>query len=146
MSFEGLGTVKMDRCARVLWRVPARTHHAVDVLPTGEVLVPAWRRLTQPGPGLPGVRVGEGGWLWEELILRVSPEGQVVAETSLLERMLASGLEGVLYGNGLDNPRLGHTEDPMHLNDVEVLRDGHGGRHSRSSRPATSWSRSATWT
>ena len=123
MSFEGLGTVKMDRCAHVLWRVPARTHHAVDVLPTGEVLVPAWRRLTQPGPGLPGVRVGEGGWLWEELILRVSPEGQVVSETSLLERMLASGLEGVLYGNGLDNPRLGHTEDPMHLNDVEVLRD-----------------------
>jgi Arylsulfotransferase (ASST) len=123
MNFEGLGTVKLDRCSRVLWRVPAETHHAVDALPTGEFLVPAWRQLTQPGSDLPGVRIAEGGWLWEEMILRIDPQGRIVAETSLLERMLASGLEAVLYANGLDSPRLGHTEDPLHLNDVEMLRE-----------------------
>jgi hypothetical protein len=122
MNFEGLGTVRLDRCSRVLWRVPARTHHAVDALPTGEFLVPAWRRLTRPGPDLPGVRVAEGGWLWEEMILRIDPQGRIVAETSLLERMLASGLEAILYANGVPLARMGHTDDPLHLNDVEVLR------------------------
>jgi hypothetical protein len=127
VSFEGLGAAKLDRCSRVLWRVPAQTHHAVEALPTGEFLIPARRRLARPGPGLPGVRITEGGWLWEDVVLRVGPQGRVVAEIPLLERLLASGLEGVLYANGLDSPGLGHTEDPLHLNDVEALPEGMAG-------------------
>jgi hypothetical protein len=123
MNFEGLGTVKVDRCSRVLWRVPARVHHAIDALPTGEFLVPAWRRMTQPGPGLPGVRVGKEGWLWDDTILRIDAQGRVVAAISLLDRLLASGLEAVLYANAMDDPRLGYIENPLHFNDVEVLRE-----------------------
>ncbi len=32
-------------------------------------------------------------------------------------------VDGTIERERLDNPRFGHTEDPMHLNDVEVLRD-----------------------
>ena len=32
------GTVRIDRCSRVLWKVPGETHHAVDPLPSGETL------------------------------------------------------------------------------------------------------------
>jgi hypothetical protein len=123
MSFEGLGTVKLDRCSRILWRVPAETHHSVDALPTGEFLIPARHRLTKPRPDLPGVRVAAKGWVREDLILHLASEGWIVRQTSVLERMLTSGLESVLYANGQDAPELGRTTDPLHLNDAEMLRE-----------------------
>jgi hypothetical protein len=79
--------------------------------------------MTQPGPGLPGVRVGKEGWLWDDTILRIDAQGRVVAAISLLDRLLASGLEAVLYANAMDDPRLGYIENPLHFNDVEVLRE-----------------------
>jgi hypothetical protein len=68
------------------------------------------------------VRPGLDGWLWDDTIVRVGPDGSRLTETSVLERLLAGGLAGVLYANGLDHPALGQTDDPLHLNDVEALR------------------------
>ena len=39
LSFGLLGAARVDRCSRVLWTVPAETHHAVDHLPNGDTLV-----------------------------------------------------------------------------------------------------------
>jgi Arylsulfotransferase (ASST) len=97
------------------------THHSVDALPMGEFLISARRKLTRPRPGLPGVRVGEAGWMWEDSILRIDPQGRIIGEISLLERLFASGLEALLYANGRDSTRLGYTDDPLHLNNVEAL-------------------------
>jgi hypothetical protein len=37
--------------------------------------------------------------------------------------VLASGREAEVYANGMDEARLGHTDDPLHLNDIKVLRE-----------------------
>jgi hypothetical protein len=105
----------------VLWSVAARTHHAIAPLPDGGFLIPARRQLRHPGPDFPGVRVPESGWLWEDTLLHVGPNGRVLAEFSLLKALLDSGLEAILYANGKLSPTLGHTDDPLHVNDVEVL-------------------------
>ena len=58
------GTVRVDRCSRVLWKVPGETHHAVDPLPDGETLVPARHRrtrATRPGRGWGPGRTGSTG-------------------------------------------------------------------------------------
>src|SRR3954453_11829109 len=123
LNLEGAGTVKLDRCSRVLWSIPEQTHHTVEPLPGGGFLISARRKLRHPGPGLPGVHVPEQGWLWEDVVLRVDPQGRVVEEFSVLRALLASGLEALLYANGQDYPSSRLSDDPLHLNDVEVLRE-----------------------
>ena len=59
----------------------------------------------------------------EEYVLKVSPDGTVLQEISILDLIYRSRYEGVLFANGahdstLDVPLGG---DFMHLNDVEVL-------------------------
>ena len=122
VNFEGLGTIKLGRCSRVLWQVATQSHHALDVLPNGEVLIASRRMLAERRPELPGVRVGPDGWMWDDTIVRVDIDGKVLSETSVLERLLTGGLASVVYANSLDAATLGHTDDPLHLNDVEMLR------------------------
>ena len=122
MNFDGAGMVKIDRCSRLIWRVPLETHHAVDVAPDGEIFAPGRHKLRQVGPELPGVRTAEDGFVWDDSVVRLAADGSILAETPLLERLLASGHAAELYGNGLAIPELPDYDDPLHLNDVEVLR------------------------
>ena len=122
MNFDGAGMVKIDRCSRLIWRVPLETHHAVDVAPDGEIFAPARRKLRQVGPELPGVRTAEDGFVWNDSVVRLAADGSILAETPLLERLLASGHAAELYANALAIPELPDYDDPLHLNDVEVLR------------------------
>ncbi|MFO1049649.1 MAG: arylsulfotransferase family protein [Geminicoccaceae bacterium] len=122
LNFEGLGTVKLDRCSQILWRLPTQSHHALDLLPDGGVLVTSRRHLTEGRPGLPGVEPGDRGWLWEDTIVHADASGHILSERSVLQILLDSGLAGLLYANGLDDASLRHTDDPLHLNDIEALR------------------------
>ena len=123
MNFDGAGTVKIDRCSRLLWSVPLQAHHAVDVAPNGEMFVPGRHQLKQIGPELPGVRVGEEGFVWDDTVVHLAPDGTVLSETPLLERLIASGRTAELYANTLSRPALPEYDDPLHLNEVEVLRE-----------------------
>ena len=69
------------------------------------------------------MRTAENGFVWNDTVVRLSADGTVLADTSLLERLLASGRAAELYANALAYPELPDYEDPLHLNDVEVLRD-----------------------
>ena len=122
MNFDGAGTVKIDRCSRLVWSVPLLTHHAVDVAPNGEVFVPGRHQLRRGGPNLPGVQIGEAGFVWDDTVVRIGADGTVLAETPLLERLIASGRAAELYANSLAGAVLPDYDDPLHLNDVEVLR------------------------
>ena len=123
MNFDGAGMVKIDRCSRLVWSVPLEAHHAVDVAPNGEILVPGRHQLNQVGPELPGVRVAEEGFVWDDTVVRLAPDGTVLAETPLLEPLIANGHAAELYANALSNPALPEHDDPLHLNEIEVLRE-----------------------
>ena len=109
MNFDGAGMVKIDRCSRLIWRVPLETHHAVDVTPNGEIFAPARHKLRQVGPELPGVRTAEDGFVWDDSVVRLAADGSVLADTPLLERLLASGHAAELYANALDIPAAART-------------------------------------
>ena len=123
MNFDGAGMVKIDRCSRLVWSVPLETHHAIDVAPNGEILAPGRHQLKQVGPGLPGVRVAEDGFVWDDTVVRLAPDGTILDQTPMLELLLANGRAAELYANTRSNPDLPNTDDPLHLNDVEVLRE-----------------------
>lgn len=117
-NFEYQGLVRLDRCGKVLWRVPQRTHHVVSPTDDGTLWVPSIRQMhreaTDRFPGLAPP-------FTEDSILQVSPEnGRVLRDISLLEVIYNSRYEGVLFPTGITLPRL-QADDPLHSNYVAAL-------------------------
>jgi hypothetical protein len=115
------GTVRVDRCSRVLWKVPGETHHSVDHLPSGETLIPARHERAAPGPARPRLAPGPNGFYWEDTLLRVRPDGTVAEEVPILDMLYRSGWQALLFA-GPGSDATVRSQDPTHLNDAEVLR------------------------
>jgi hypothetical protein len=116
------GTVRVDRCSRVLWKVPGETHHAVDPLPSGETLIPARHERAAAGPERPRLGPGPNGFYWEDTLLRVRPDGTVAQEIPVLDMLYRSGWQSLLLAESGPDAKI-RSEDPTHLNDAEVLRE-----------------------
>src|SRR4030095_10496964 len=56
----------------------------------------------------------------EDTILKVSPDGKVLTEISVLDLLFGNHLEALLFANGPEGTELAMM-DPTHLNDVEEL-------------------------
>ena len=116
------GTVRLDRCSRVVWTLPRGTHHSIDLLPDGDVLMPvrgADASIREPGDAadrsgptrllLCGQRpprrfqwaAGPG-----DPAARGDPGGRLRPRFGGWRRPLGQAFD----------------EDPLHLNDAEWLR------------------------
>jgi hypothetical protein len=115
-NIEYLGLCRLDAAGEVIWRLDRRTHHSVTPNERGNFWVSAARWIDDPQevvtrfPGLvPPIA--------EDLVLEVSPAGEVLRERSVLEVVFAHPeLKRLLW-------TVGHTRstDLLHLNDVEEL-------------------------
>ena len=114
LNFEGQlfpfggGLVKLDKDSRVVWKLARNTHHAVTVAEDGTIWVPSLNYRAQGMAELPGFEP----WFYEDTILKVSPDGEVLDEISVLLAMRS--LPGLL-------PPRSETFDPTHLNDIELV-------------------------
>jgi hypothetical protein len=114
LNFEGQlfpfggGLVKLDKNSRVVWKLARNTHHAVIVAEDGTIWVPSLNYRPNGMPEYPGLEP----WFYEDTILKVSPEGEVLDEISVLLAMRSLP--------GLVSPR-GESYDPTHLNDIELV-------------------------
>ncbi len=121
-NFEYGGLVKLDRCGAESWTVPHMTHHSIEISERGGYWV-GGRRVVRDSTHLPPYL----GAYEEDLLLRVSPEGEIVDEISVPRFLLENGLAGVLTASGSfgvnatgrDNPR--YLGEIVHLNDIEEL-------------------------
>ena len=100
LNFGGSGTAKLDRCSRVLWTVDRYTHHHVEPLSDGGVIVPSRVKRTATQTNRPLVRVGPSGFYWDDTILSVDSHGRVVDEHSVIDILLQSGWASALSGPG----------------------------------------------
>ena len=114
-SFEEPGLAKMDRCGAIQWTLPRMTHHSVDRAHDGGFWVPAlrWIESASPFPALTPPYE-------EDTILKVSPDGKVLMELSVLGLLFENDLQALLFANGPDGIGLDKL-DVTHLNDVEEL-------------------------
>ena len=126
LSFGLGGAARIDRCSRVLWALPVTTHHALDHLPDGDTLMVA-RRRSAADARHPGLAPGRGGYLWEDTVLRVRPDGSVAEEISVLDILYESGWQAVLFVGYSATDSGIRDDDPLHLNDVEALDAGMAG-------------------
>jgi Arylsulfotransferase (ASST) len=117
-NLPGITMVRMNACGEVEWKLPAMAHHSMHVAEDGNI----WTLgrvyyLDQRDPKFPGMRPK----FEDDLVLEVSPEGEILRQISVLEILYANDLIGALFptGNGLVD---GYTmEDVIHTNDVEIL-------------------------
>lgn len=112
-----VGTVRLDACGRVVWRLPRGGHHSVERAEDGTFWVSAVSdevrtRTSRYPEGFPGLN----NPVYHDLILQVSGDGSILRKYNILEILYANGLERYIAKGGLFV-----SEDVTHLNDVESL-------------------------
>jgi hypothetical protein len=117
-NFEFEGLVKVDRCSKVVWKLPFKTHHSIYEDAEKNLWVPGKKILNQADKRFPMLQPP----ISEEFILKVSPDGKVLEQTSILDILYRSGQESLLFANG--NYGTGVIAyDLTHLNSIEVLEE-----------------------
>ena len=122
-NFESKGLVRLDRDGKVIWRLPYLTHHSVHLHDDGNLWVSGTKYQTEKVDRLPNLIPP----FYEETILEISPEGEILREWYVADLLRKNGYKGLLYQGSLNNENtliqgddrlLGKT-DILHLNDVE---------------------------
>lgn len=116
-NYEYLGMVRLDICGDVVWRLPYRTHHSVFVDDGGNIWASGRRQHDEPLPDFPNLRPPVS----EDTVVKVSPDGELLQEISLLELLRDNDLNGLLYMSTQDTEDTSVAGDLLHLNDVEVF-------------------------
>jgi hypothetical protein len=120
-AVAGKALARLDACSRIEWSLPLAAHHAVEVLPNGEIITPGTVVHDQPNPRWPRLRPGPGGWFDDQTVVRVDADGKVLEEFSLSDVLYDSDREALLFA-GRGSSFIMAEADPYHLNDVEMLR------------------------
>lgn len=116
-NFSELGMVRLDPCGQVVWRVPYRTHHSIDIDENGNIWAAGLITRKTPRAELPNYVPPFSDYT----ILEVSPEGKILQELPVADLLLENGLKGLLYLSTSSNRSTEVTGDTLHLNDVETF-------------------------
>lgn len=117
-NFEYHGMVKLDRCGVVEWTVPRMTHHSIELASDGGFWV-SGRRYVEGVSDFPPLEAPYS----EDLVLKVSAEGEVLTEMSVPRLLFESGLRPLWLANGHTNVKDVPGQELVHLNDIEELSD-----------------------
>ncbi len=114
-NFDGKGTVKLDRCGDVVWRVNRMTHHSVNAREGGGFWMPSRQYRSDVSP-YPLFRTP----FHDDSVLHVSADGDVVEELMINQILIDNGLFSLLAANGRFTSEV-VVDDVLHINDVEEL-------------------------
>jgi hypothetical protein len=114
-NFEYLGMIRLDKCGKVVWRLPYMTHHSLYLAEDGTIWATG-RKFHRKNDKFPGMIPN----FWEPTAIQVSGDGKILREISILQ---------IIYRNGPEILRFSalFTGDWDHTNDVEVFETGNGG-------------------
>lgn len=114
-NVDGRGLVKMDHCGNTVWTLPRMTHHSIDQGDDGSFWIPS-RYWLQENPETAFIKNPH----YNDTILKVSADGEVLLEKSVLKIIIDSGLYALLVGNGRFEVDI-EVDDVLHVNDIEEL-------------------------
>lgn len=112
-SFEYTGLAKLDRCSRLLWRLPRKTHHAILPLADGSFWTLSVDRNMTRRPYLAENHR-------EETLLHVSTDGKVLEEINVIDAIMKGGYQALVLQGESSSPS-NKSYDPIHLNDIELV-------------------------
>jgi hypothetical protein len=114
-NFESLGTVKLDRCGAVQWTVARQTNHSLERASDGGFWV-ADRPFVRENSPFPLLKPPFA----HDKILKISEDGKIVKEMSVLDILFKNDLGALLFSNGLEGIAV-PSGNLLHLNDIEEL-------------------------
>ncbi len=123
-NFENAGLARIGLCGDLRWTLERATHHSVELASGGGFWVPGRKHFVSGTSPYPPFELP----FTEDMILRVSPDGEVIEEISIAEAMRDSGLLSLLTSTGSPLPEPMHgfhdngiNKELFHLNDIEEL-------------------------
>jgi hypothetical protein len=116
-NFEYLGMVKLNACGDVVWRLPYQTHHSIHIDEDGNI----WAPDNKVRKNATATLALHTPYYVEPFILKISPDGKLLEEKSVMAILMDNHLAGALYLSSIDNQDPVVRGDTLHLNDIEVF-------------------------
>ena len=123
INFQALA--RIDRCSKLIWYLKENAHHSMFVDADGFIWVPGRHLVTKKQDRLPSVAPP----FWDDSIMKVSPDGKVVERISVLQALFDGGYQGLVLQGRSARPTT-TSDDPLHLNDVELVSAAFASHHS----------------
>ena len=108
---------RISPCGDVIWRLAEPMHHSVHIDDTGAIWVPGQVEHLAPVDRFPNYKPR----FIEFLVLKVSPQGEIIWQVSVQDLLMQNGLSGLLYLATTNNEATTVKGDTLHLNDIEVF-------------------------
>lgn len=101
-NYEYAGTVKLDRCGATEWTLEHPTHHSIERAADGGYWIPGRAYIPNEARDAypPFTWARTNGSIADDLILRVSEEGQIIGSKSITEMLYENGLEALMTATG----------------------------------------------
>jgi hypothetical protein len=124
-NYEYCGSVKLDQCGGLIWKINKPTHHSIVPAEAGGYWLLSryyWPASDSPDRFPPFSSPGTDHIMEEDTLLRVSENGEVLEEVSIPELMIKNNLEALLTANGtiFDMKTISRNE-LVHANKVAEL-------------------------
>lgn len=116
-NYENLGLVRVDACGNTQFRLAYPTHHSVNFDDSGDIWLPGQVNYTQKREGYESFEPP----FKDDTIARVSPEGELLEDFSVMDLLRLNGYEGLMFMSSLSSRNPRPTGDLFHLNDVEIF-------------------------
>jgi hypothetical protein len=118
-NFEHCGLARVDAYGALIWKLPISSDHSVFF--DGSIIwVCAQRYHDEPMKNYPNFIAP----FIEHFVVKISTDGKILDELSVLELMYNHNLEGLLYNTNQANEHTKRNWDVLHLNDVEPFPEG----------------------
>lgn len=121
VNIEYVGTARIDACGETVWRLPVGSHHSIHTADDGSFWISAG---AYGGPATStddSARYGGLRPTYQDLMVRVSPDGSARDEFRVLDVLFRNDLEDHIPATSWHTPSEIDTNDVTHLNDVEPL-------------------------
>ena len=119
------GLAKIDRCSNLIWFLDRETHHDQDVADDGTIWVLSRNLVTEKNDARPHFVVP----YYEDMMLRVSSNGEVIDEISIIDAIFAGRYEALVLAGSSDFAEA-TDRDPTHANDIEIVDEAFASRNA----------------
>jgi hypothetical protein len=119
--FEYMGLVKLDRCGALEWKLAEPVHHSLERAEGGGYWVPGRNYVLKEATArFPPFSVP----YFEDTILKVSENGEILAKMSFVELLYRTGMEAWLTATHGSDSEQRMDGEILHLNKVAELKSG----------------------
>ncbi|MBD3677146.1 MAG: aryl-sulfate sulfotransferase [Rhodobacteraceae bacterium] len=123
-NWEYLSTMRVNACGDAVWKLDNEGNHSLEVMQDGNILVTSNRLWATERGDAAAPFQNLGLPLEEARFQKISADGKILEDVSVLELLVKNDLLGLVFGLAIDNTLTEIYGDILHMNDVEIYPEG----------------------